>query len=132
MKTCDLTFEFVDNVFMYYVNVVSLVTPWLERNEFEDIKSSYAHPKNIILWEQLIKSFRNVSFRPLNQSELFMPVFSCDSVYTFIRKSLHLLESMIIRSYPETRFRPDFLRMLALLPDRDCISHSTHLLMYGE
>ena len=132
MKTCDLTFEFVDNVFMYYVNVVSLVTPWLERNEFEDIKSSYAHPKNITLWEQPIKSFRNVSFRPLNQSELFMPVFNCDPVYTFIRKSLHLLESMIIRSHPETRFRPDFLRMLALLPDRGCTSHSTHLLMYGE
>ena len=61
MKTCDLTFEFVDDVFMYYVNIVSLVTPWLERNEFEDIKSSYAHPKNITLWEQPIKSFRNVS-----------------------------------------------------------------------
>ena len=29
MKTCDLTFEFVDDVFMYYVNVVSLVTLWL-------------------------------------------------------------------------------------------------------
>ena len=132
MKTCDLTFEFVDNVFMYYVNVVSLDTLWLELNEFEDIKSSYGHPKNIALWEQPIKSFRNVSFRPLNQSDCFTPVFSCGSVYTFIRKSLHLLESMIIRSYPETRFRPDFLRMLALLPDRDCTSHSTHLLMYGE
>lgn len=132
MKTCDLTFEFVGDVFMYYVNVVSLDTLWLDLNEFEDIKSSYKHSKNITLWEQPIKSFRNVSFRPLNQSDCFMSVFSCGSVYTFIRKSLHLLESMIIRSHPETRFRPDFLRMLALLPDRDCTSHSTHLLMYGE
>lgn len=49
MKTCDLTFEFVDDIFMYYVNVVSLDTLWLERNEFEDIKSSYGHPKNITL-----------------------------------------------------------------------------------
>lgn len=129
MKTCDLTFEFVGDVFMYYVNVVSLDTLWLDLNEFEDIKSSYKHPKNIKI---KIKSFRNVSFRPLNQSDCFMSVFSCGSVYTFIRKSLHLLESMIIRSHPETRFRPDFLRMLALLPDRDCTSHSTHLLMYGE
>ena len=132
MKTCDLTFEFVGDVFMYYVNVVSLDTLWLDLNEFEDIKSPYKHPKNITLWEQPIKSFRNVSFHPLNQSDCFMSVFSCGSVYTFIRKSLHLLESMIIRSHPETRFRPDFLRMLALLPDRDCTSHSTHLLMYGE
>lgn len=132
MKTCDLTFEFVDNVFMYYVNVVSLDTLWLELNEFEDIKSSYGHPKNIALWEQPIKSFRNVSFRPLNQSDCFTPVFSCGSVYTFIRKSLHLLESIIIRAHPETRFRPEFLFMLFFLPDRDCTSHSTHLLMYGE
>lgn len=132
MKTCDLTFEFVDDIFMYYVNVVSLDTFWLERNEFEDIKSSYGHPKNITLWEQPIKSFRNVTFRPPYQSDCFMPVFSCNSVYTFIRKSLHLLESIIIRAHPETRFRPDFLCMLALLPDRDCTSHSTHLLMYGE
>ena len=116
---------------MYYVNVVSLVTLWLERNEFEDIKSSYGHPKNTALWEQPIKSFRNVSFRPPNQSDCFMPVFSYDSVYTFIRKSLHLLESVIIRAHPETpRFSPDFLCM-ALLPDRDCKNHSTHLLMYG-
>lgn len=61
MKTCDLTFEFVDDVFMYYVNVVSLDTLCLDLNEFEDIKSSYKHPKNITLWEQPIKSFRNVS-----------------------------------------------------------------------
>ena len=132
MKTCDLTFEFVGDVFMYYVNVVSLDTLWLDLNEFEDIKSSYKHPKNITLWERPIKSFRNVSFRPLNQSDCFMSVFSCGPVYTFIRKSLHLHESIIIRAHPETRFRPDFLCMLALLSDRDCISHSTHLLMYGE
>ena len=104
------------------MNVVSLDTLWLELYECEDIKSSYGHPKNITWWEQPIKSFRNVSFCPLNQSDFFMPVFSCGSVYTFIRKSLHLLESIIIRAHPETRFRPDFLRMLALLPDRDCTS----------
>ena len=117
---------------MFYVNVVSLDTLWLELNEFEGIKSLYGHPKNITLWEQPIKSFRNVSFLPLNQSDCFIPVFSCGSVYTFIRKSLHLLELVIIRAHPETpRFSPDFLCM-ALLPDRDCTSHSTHLLMYGE
>lgn len=117
---------------MYYVNVVSLDTLWLELNEFEDIKSSYRHPKNIALWEQPIKSCRNVSFLPPNQSDCFMPVFRCGFVYSFIRKSLHLLESVIRRAHPETRFRPDFLCMLALLSDRDYTSHRTHLLMYDE